>query len=306
MKYTSLINNVKTLEWGITLSQAFLVDLITMSSLWAERETIDEVDYYWVSRNKVLDELPHVFNEADTVYRALKELHKKGIIDYKKIGKKDVVRLTQKGLEWSFKTADIPDQLGNNSEFNGKLGNKSEQTRKKIRVNSEKNPTDNITINNITKDEAAAATFTEESFVAANDQTATATATQNDQTATATEAPLAISEHDAFQALKIAGIFPMFANKPNDKHFKPEIFKFNSWFEGSNFKTNQLRTKLASWFQRIDVAERAKFYTDEDQLQQVAHPSHRISQTSNKPAMTVEEQRAAMQRAMAKIKGGNK
>ena len=148
MKYTSTINNVKCVEWGLTLSQAFLVELLVFSAAWAQRETVDGIDYYWVSRNKVLDEIPNAFKTADTVYRALIELNEKGVIEYKKLGRKDIFRLTDKGKEWIFKTSLSESKLGKkseltqNSEINpSKLGKKSE-------LNSEKNPTDKDTSTN--------------------------------------------------------------------------------------------------------------------------------------------------------------
>jgi len=151
MKYSSTINNIKCLEWDLTLSQAFLLDLLTYAPHWAQTEKLDGVDYYWVSRNKVLGEIPNAFKTADTVYRALKELHQKGVIEHQKLGRKDMVRFTEKGLEWVFKTAPTPDlklgnksELGQNSEINpSKLGNKSENTPK----NSEISPTDKNTNN---------------------------------------------------------------------------------------------------------------------------------------------------------------
>lgn len=148
MKYTSTINNVKCVEWDLTLSQAFLVELLVFSAAWAQRETVDGIDYYWVSRNKVLDEIPNAFKTADTVYRALIALNDKGVIEYKKLGRKDIFRLTDKGKEWIFKPSLSESKLGNkselaqNSEINpNKLGNKSE-------VNSEINPTDKDTSTN--------------------------------------------------------------------------------------------------------------------------------------------------------------
>tara|TARA_R110001606_G_scaffold364986_1_gene519675 strand:+ start:10250 stop:11113 length:864 start_codon:yes stop_codon:yes gene_type:complete len=152
MKYNSTINNVKCLEWDLTLSQAFLLDLLTYAPHWAQTEKLDGIDYYWVSRNKVLDEIPNAFKTADTVYRALKELHQKGVIEHQKLGRKDMVRFTEKGREWVFKTEPMPDtKLGNKSELcqkseknPSKLGNKSEKQPQ----NSEINPTDNTTNSN--------------------------------------------------------------------------------------------------------------------------------------------------------------
>ena len=164
MKYSSTINNIKCLEWDLTLSQAFLLDLLTYAPHWAQTEKLNGIDYCWVSRNKVLDEIPNAFKTADTVYRALKELHQKGVIEHQKLGRKDMVRFTEKGLEWVFKTAPNPElklgkksELRQNSEKNpSKLGNKSEKQPE----NSEKNPTDNTTnINTGTNDKKDSPNF---------------------------------------------------------------------------------------------------------------------------------------------------
>ena len=145
MRYTSTINNLKCVEWELTLSQAFLLDILIISDLWAKRETVDGVDYRWVSRNKILDEIPHAYKTADTVYRSLKDLADKGIIDYKKLGKKDLIRFTDKGKEWVFCPSSLNSKLGNKSESDSnseidpsKFGNNPEN-------NSDSNPTDNGT-----------------------------------------------------------------------------------------------------------------------------------------------------------------
>jgi len=126
-----------------------LFDLLNQAASWAEEIIVDGVVYYWVSRNKVLEELPLFYKTSDTVYRHFSDLDEKGLIIYLKQGKhgdKDLIRLTEKGKSWNeFK----PEQIRDNSEINpsvgDKLGNKSEITRKQIRDNSEINPTNNNT-----------------------------------------------------------------------------------------------------------------------------------------------------------------
>ena len=149
MRFSTYINNQKALEWGLNANQAALFDLLNQASSWAEEIIVDGVVYYWVSRNKVLEELPLFYKTSDTVYRHFSELDEKGLIIYLKQGKhgdKDLIRLTEKGKSWNeFK----PEQIRDNSEINpslgDELGNKSEITRKQIRDNSEINPTNNNT-----------------------------------------------------------------------------------------------------------------------------------------------------------------
>ena len=147
MRFTSTINNVRLAEWGINITQGALVDLINQASSWAKAVVIDGVTYYWMSFGKVCEELPSVFSKEDTVYRQYKVLKEKGIIEHFKMDGKDYVRLTEKGCEWN-KFEPIRD-----SEKNPSVGNQSEQTRKKIRESSEKNPTDNNNNNKYNQDQ---------------------------------------------------------------------------------------------------------------------------------------------------------
>ncbi|WP_313596510.1 helix-turn-helix transcriptional regulator [Psychrobacter sanguinis] len=160
MRYTSSINNVKCVEWGVNLAQGQLIDLINQAPSWAKPHIVDNELYFWVSRNKVIEEIPVAYQKPDTVYRAIKDLASKGIIDHIKQGRKDLVRLTEKGMTWNVKDTTQGDaKLGNKSDFKGgnseinptlsknseinpsKLGNKSEKTPQ----NSEINPTDKST-----------------------------------------------------------------------------------------------------------------------------------------------------------------
>lgn len=147
MRFTSTINNVRLAEWGINITQGALVDLINQASSWAKAVVIDGVTYYWMSFGKVCEELPSVFNKEDTVYRQYKVLKEKGIIEHFKMDGKDYVRLTEKGCEWN-KFEPIRD-----SGKNPSVGNQPEQTRKKIRESSEKNPTDNNNNNKYNQDQ---------------------------------------------------------------------------------------------------------------------------------------------------------
>ncbi|WP_373069856.1 hypothetical protein [Sulfurimonas sp.] len=133
MKYTLTINQKQALELGLTnVNQAVILGLIADAHSWATHEVIDTEVYYWTARQKIAEELPLLDLKADSVYRHLKALSEIGLIDYVKHGKKDCVKLTEKGKSY---------YVGNKSEFDEnseinpkKLGNKSEK-------NSEINPT---------------------------------------------------------------------------------------------------------------------------------------------------------------------
>lgn len=146
MRFSTTLNNQKCMEWEINATQGILVALLYEANAWANEEIIDDKIYYFVSRNLILKELPMFFEKADTVYRNLKILAEKGIIEYIKHKGMDLIRLTEKGKSWNF--------IENNSEKNPNFDSNSEKSPskfgKKSENNSEKNPTYKDT--NIQKD----------------------------------------------------------------------------------------------------------------------------------------------------------
>ena len=146
MRFSTTLNNQKCMEWKINATQGILVALLYEANAWANEEIIDNKTYYFVSRNLILKELPMFFEKADTVYRNLKVLAEKGIIEYIKHKGMDLIRLTEKGKSWNF--------IENNSEKNPNFDSNSEKSPskfgKKSENNSEKNPTNKDT--NIQKD----------------------------------------------------------------------------------------------------------------------------------------------------------
>ena len=110
MRFTTTLNNQKCMEWGLNASQGILVSLLYEANSWAKEIIIEDKAYYFVSRNLVLQELPMFFEKADTVYRTLKVLAEKEIIEYIKYKSMDLIRLTEKGKTWNF--------IKNNSEKN--------------------------------------------------------------------------------------------------------------------------------------------------------------------------------------------
>ncbi len=137
MRFITTLNNQKCMEWGLNATQGILVSLLYEANSWAKEIIIEDKVYYFVSRNLVLQELPMFFEKADTVYRTLKALAEKEIIEYIKYKNMDLIRLTEKGKTWNF--------IKNNSEKNPSFEEDSEKNPsklgKKSENNSEKNPT---------------------------------------------------------------------------------------------------------------------------------------------------------------------
>lgn len=136
MKYTLLINQKQAISLNLTnINQLFILDIISTAPTWSKTEILENNEvYYWVARQKIMEELPILNLKSDTVYKHLKSLKEKGFIDYEKKGKKDLVRLTQKSKSLFTSTM---------SEVNPNY-----YVRSKSEKNSEVNPTYNKTILN--------------------------------------------------------------------------------------------------------------------------------------------------------------
>lgn len=127
MKYTSLIDNVKSLEWGLSIQEAYLFSWVYSLPSWADKVIIGTDVFYFGSKTKAIEDYPLLTDKPDTVYRYYKSLEQKGLILIKKIDGKDYLALTEKSKTWGSKS----EQSENNPRL---LGKKSE-------FNSEKNPT---------------------------------------------------------------------------------------------------------------------------------------------------------------------
>ena len=138
MKYNISINQKKSVEWELSTSEAIVFSWIYSLPSWSDSVSYNNGTYYFGGRNKACEELPIVTDKRDTMYRIFKSLSDKNIISIICLDKKDYIALTDKGREWY------------DGDLNTDNGKKSEKTRKKIRENSEKNPTyNNISYNDI-------------------------------------------------------------------------------------------------------------------------------------------------------------
>lgn len=133
MKYKILINQKEAIQLGLSLQEAILLDILSTATRWAESIHLDtEKESYWVARQKIITELPILNIKPDTIYRKLKLLQQKKLIEYKEKGKKDCIRLTELGKSYSSKKSD---------KDSSKIG-------KRFKKNLEKSPTDKTIKNN--------------------------------------------------------------------------------------------------------------------------------------------------------------
>ncbi|WP_435624501.1 hypothetical protein [Flagellimonas sp.] len=139
MRYTIVINQVQCLKYSVKVSEAALMDLLNQLSSWADEKIIDGKTYYFLSRTKVMEELPYWFKKPDTVYRVFKSLEAKRMIEYRTIKKQDFLRLTTYGKRWNAfekNSEKFPKNEDGNSE---KFPNPEKNPRKPGKISEKEN-----------------------------------------------------------------------------------------------------------------------------------------------------------------------
>lgn len=121
MRYSSTIDNVTSLKWGLTLQEAYLYSWVYTLPSWAESINISGKIYYFASKNKAAEEIRLLSDKPDTIYRYYKRLEKLKLIELIKVSNKDYICLTNVSKEWNNKSEyskDNPTLFGRSSESN--------------------------------------------------------------------------------------------------------------------------------------------------------------------------------------------
>lgn len=153
MQFTVLINQARSLEWGLNPQQAILFSFLYEATAWADQVEKGGQFYWYMAKNKVITELPLLTDKPDTVYRLMKQLEKLGLITVTRAGHQLVYSLQEKAKSWnktSKNSGNISENEGDKiTEKNPKKGQISEEnppnSGKFSEKNTEKNPTYHIT-----------------------------------------------------------------------------------------------------------------------------------------------------------------
>ena len=102
MQFTTLINNAKSIEWGLTIPEAYLFSYLYEVPSWADDIQHEGKTWKWISRKKIMAEMPLLDLNERSVYRLMKSIESKGlvILGKSKSLSKTIMRLTDKGKEW--------------------------------------------------------------------------------------------------------------------------------------------------------------------------------------------------------------
>lgn len=135
MQYSLFLNQVRMVEWSLNLQQAVLFSFLYELPSWCESKQVDGKAFYWISKEKVAEELPAISPKPDTIKRYMASLEKLGVIERVVVSNKTHVRITDKGRTWN---------KAETQEGAGKVGKKIPTTKakagKKSRPSGEKNP----------------------------------------------------------------------------------------------------------------------------------------------------------------------
>ncbi len=137
MQFTIFINQARSVEWGLDLTLSCLFAFLYQVPSWARPEA-DMPGYYFISKGKVARELPILTDKPDTIYRQMKRLEEKGLIEMSSRGPRTLIRITDLGKTWN-KEPDLGSQSELTSDHSpSNLGSQSEPT-------SDLRPTDQVT-----------------------------------------------------------------------------------------------------------------------------------------------------------------
>jgi len=122
MTYNININQIKAIEWGLSIKAAMCLSKFMDLSSWATPVIIDNKTYYILYRSKLIEELPLLGKSLPTASRAIKELEDKEIIESVHKNTEPAYRVTKKGLEWLSNTSAKGQELKkSNDEENDKF-----------------------------------------------------------------------------------------------------------------------------------------------------------------------------------------
>lgn len=96
------VNQKAAIALGITnIAHAHIFAYLINVAEWARPIDIDGALYFWVARQRIASDLPLLDIQEDRVYRHLKALDALKLIEYRKKGKMDCIRITEKGMTYA-------------------------------------------------------------------------------------------------------------------------------------------------------------------------------------------------------------
>lgn len=141
MQYSLLIDQARSVDWGLNLPEATLFCVVFNAPHWAVETIKGTQVWYWIANAKLAAELPLLTSKPDTIKRLMASLQKKGLINRTTDGLRTYIQITAKGKQWNSKEGrEINPDLGGKN-IPTKAGNKSPRLDNHISDNQDHTPT---------------------------------------------------------------------------------------------------------------------------------------------------------------------
>ena len=99
MEYSISVNQVKSVEWGLSMGESLLFSYLVTVGSWAKCLP-DSPEFKWISNSKLAEELPLVCAHQGSARRHMASLEIKGLLNRIVVANKSYFKITQKGLGW--------------------------------------------------------------------------------------------------------------------------------------------------------------------------------------------------------------
>jgi len=127
VRYSLTLNQVKMVEWDLSVKAGLLMCVMTTLSSWATPVVQGSEVYYILYRDKIIVDIPLIGKSRTTISKFLKELKEKDLIEVVNENFTPAYRLTSKGREW------LSDRKNSNS---GEIS-PVKKTKKELSLSSE-------------------------------------------------------------------------------------------------------------------------------------------------------------------------
>jgi len=101
MTHTLIINQVKALEWNLSLKESVVMSKMVDLSTWATAVYHEKKVYYVLYRSKLWEEIPLLGKNEKSAGFVLQYLEEKGLIESINKFTTPAFRITDKGREWT-------------------------------------------------------------------------------------------------------------------------------------------------------------------------------------------------------------
>ena len=119
MNYYITIDQEFAVANGLTLTEVNCLAACFTLQLWSKKFNVEGETWFWYSEDKMVEEFPLLFGLPKRVYKNLKILANKGFIELSNIGRKKVLRITDKCSEWGRPKTKHQTENGLNETENG-------------------------------------------------------------------------------------------------------------------------------------------------------------------------------------------